>query len=437
MSSAWERREDRRKLKTVTGVSGGQDVYRHAIDPERSTLATALETARIAEDLRLDALFAADLLSFGAQGAIGAQEPIVFLAALASVTEHVGLIATVTTTFHHPYNLARLFGTLDHVSNGRAAWNAVTSSLGEENYGDTELPPPGRRYARAAEVLEVTNALFDSWQPDALTAGEDGSVVLDPELVRRIDHRGEFFSVAGPLNIPRLPQRRPVQFQAGQSAGGIELGARFAEVVFTSLATLEDAVTYAKTIRTRARQLGRDPALPLIFSSLHATYGATEEEALRAVRERAESLDFEEGRRRLEDMLGGGVDLSDVALDSPLPAHLIPDASSVNRRQGRVEIFARQAATGKTVRELIVAAQDTGHWAAAGTPEQIADAIEERYRAGVLDVVSFGGLTDARTYEFVADGVLPLLRRRGVVGEDYVGRTFRENLELPALPVQA
>ncbi|GAA4394559.1 NtaA/DmoA family FMN-dependent monooxygenase [Tsukamurella soli] len=426
-----------RTLKTVTGVSGGQDVYRLALDPEASTLATALDTARIAEELRIDALFAADLLGFGAQGAIGAQEAIVFLAALAGLTEHVGLIATVSTTFHHPYNLARLFGTLDHVSNGRAAWNAVTSSLGEENFGDAELPSPAERYARAAEVLEVTGALFDSWLPGALTANADGTVELDPDLVRRIDHRGEHFTVAGPLNIPPLPQRRPVQFQAGQSAGGIELGARFAEVVFTSLATLEDAVTYTKTVRTRATELGRDPSLPRIFSSLHATYGSTEAEARRIVRERAEALDLDAGRRRLEDMLGGGIDLSERPLDSPLPVELIPDAAAVNRRQGRVEIFGRLAASGKTLRELIVAAQDTGHWAVAGTPEQIADAIEERYRAGVLDVVSLGGLTDPRTYEFVAEGLLPVLRRRGIVGEDYRGRTLRENLELPPLPPRA
>lgn len=147
---------------------------------------------------------------------------MIFLAALSAVTTHVGLIATVTTTFHHPFNLARLFGTLDHVSNGRAAWNAVTSSLGEENYSDLDLPSPEERYARAAESLEVVSALFDSWKPGALIQAE-GSAVLDPSRVVPIEHRGKYFTVQGPLNIPSLPQRRPVQFQAGQSAGGIEL----------------------------------------------------------------------------------------------------------------------------------------------------------------------------------------------------------------------
>ncbi|MET9211765.1 MULTISPECIES: NtaA/DmoA family FMN-dependent monooxygenase [unclassified Nocardia] len=424
---------ERRKLKTVTGVSGSRDVYAAALDPTRSTLDEARRIARIAEDNKIGAVFAADLLAFGAQGAIGAQEPLIQLAALSAVTTHVGLIATVTTTFHHPYNLARLFGTLDHVSNGRAAWNAVTSSLGEENYGDGDLPSPEARYARASEVLTVTNALFDSWRPGALRPDGHGGAVLDDALVRPIDHAGQYFSVRGPLNIPPLPQGRPVQFQAGQSAGGIELGARFAEVVFTSLPTLEDAVTYTKKIRTRAAELGRPDGLPLIFSSFHATYGATEAEAARLVREAAEATDFDAGRRQLADMLGGGVDLSELPLDKPLPESLLPQLDTVHRRRGRVEIFSKLAATGATLRELIVAAKDTGHWAAAGTPEQLADAIEERYRADVLDVISLGGLAEERTRDFVVNGLLPELRRRGLVDTDYLAGTYRENLELPAV----
>jgi FMN-dependent oxidoreductase (nitrilotriacetate monooxygenase family) len=428
------RSRPRRHLKTVTGVSGGTDIYAAAVDPGRSTLDSAIAVAKVAEEHRFDALFAADLLGFGAQGAIGAQEPLIYLSALSSVTTHIGLIATVTTTFHHPYNLARLFGTLDHVSNGRSAWNAVTSSLGEENYSDQELPGPEQRYARAAESLEVVHALFDSWERGALTPDGRGGAVLDPARVRPIEHRGAHFTVRGPLNIPPLPQRRPVQFQAGQSAGGIELGARFAEAVFTSLTTLDDAHAYTDKIRARARELGRPVGLPYIFSSFHATYGATEAEAARLVREQEESFDFDAGRRLLADMLGGGVDLSDLPLDRPLPESVLPEVGSVHRRRGRVEIFARLAGSGRTLRELILEARHTGHWSAAGTPEQLADAIEERYRAGVLDIIALGGLDDSRTRDFVTGGLLPELRRRDIVGSDYLGATFRENLELPPLP---
>jgi FMN-dependent oxidoreductase (nitrilotriacetate monooxygenase family) len=424
-----------RTLKTVTGAGGWPGPYELAMDPTRSTLDTAIKVARLAEDARIDALFTADLLTFGAQGSIGAQEPIVFVAALSQVTSHVGLIATVSTTFHHPYNLARLFGTLDHVSNGRAAWNLVTSAVGEENFGPDELPVPEERYARAAESLEVVNALWDSWQPGALRIGPDGVAVLDRSRVRPIDHAGRYFTVAGPLNIPPLPQRRPVQIQAGQSAGGIALGARFAEIVFTSLPTLPAALEYTRKVRDAAARWGRQLGLPLIFSSFHATFGATEAEARRLVREKHDAIDLDRGRAQVADMLGGGVDLSDAKLDAPLPESLLPDVSSVRRRRGRVDVFADFVKRGYTLRELIVAAQDTGHWSVVGTPEQLADAIEERFLAGVLDVISLNGLADPTQHDFVVNGLLPELRKRGIVKPDYVGSTFRENLglELPPL----
>ncbi|MDQ1033812.1 FMN-dependent oxidoreductase (nitrilotriacetate monooxygenase family) [Streptomyces sp. V3I8] len=430
-----------RTLKTVTGAGGTSETYDLAIDPTRSTLDTAVEVAKLAEAARIDALFTADLLSFDAQGPIGSQEPLVFVSALSQVTSRIGLIATMSSTFQHPFNLARLFGTLDHVSNGRAAWNLVTSSIGEENFGPGELPGPEERYARAAETLEVVNALWDSWEPGALTVGADGKAVLHRDRVHPIGHAGRFFTVAGPLNIPPLPQRRPVQIQAGQSEAGAALGARYAEIVFTSLPTLDIAKDFTRRIRSRAERLGRAGGLPLIFSSLHATYGATEEEAQRLVRERREAIDFERGRAQVADMLGGGVDLSEIPLDSKLPESLLPDVTSVNRRRGRVEIFAGYARQGYTLRELVIAAQDTGHWAAAGTPEQLADAVEERFRAGVLDVITLSGLADPRQHDFAVNGLLHELRKRKIVANDYTGTTLRENLglELPAraaAPVQ-
>jgi FMN-dependent oxidoreductase (nitrilotriacetate monooxygenase family) len=419
-----------RTLATVAGAGGHPGPYELALDPQRSTLDTARLVAERAEAARIDALFVPDLLVFGAQGTIGAQEPLVFVAALSQVTKHAGLIATVSTTFHHPFNLARMFGTLDHVSNGRAAWNLVTSSIGEQNFGPGDLPSPEQRYARAAETLDVVHALWDSWQPGALRPGPDGHAVLDRALIRPIDHHGRFFDVAGPLNIPPLPQGRPVLIQAGQSAAGIALGAKYAEVVFTALATSEDARRFTGTIRTQAAAHRRAPGLPLIFSSFHATFGATEAEARRLVRERQEAIDFEAGRALVADMLGGGVDLSEAKLDERLPESAVPDVGAINRRRGRAEIFSRLIREGRTLRELIVAAQDTGHWSVAGTPEQLADAVEERFRAGVLDVLSLGGLADDRQHDFVVNGLLAELRRRGVVKPDYAGPTLRSNLGL-------
>ncbi|GAA1654577.1 NtaA/DmoA family FMN-dependent monooxygenase [Actinoplanes couchii] len=422
-----------RTLGTVTAAGGFPGPYELALDPAVSTLQTAQRVAVRAEAAGIDALFVPDLLVFGAQGTIGAQEPLVFVAALAAVTSRIGLIATVSTTFHHPFNLARQFGTLDHVSNGRAGWNVVTSSIGEQNFGPGALPSPASRYARAAESLDVAFALWDSWQPGALRPGADGRAVLDPSRVTAIDHAGEFFTVAGPLNLPPLPQHRPVIIQAGQSPAGIAVGAKYAEVVFTALATLPDATRFTADIRARAAAYGRDPALPLIFSSLHATYGATEAEAHALVRQRQEAVDFDAGRLLLADMLGGGVDLSAEKLDEPLPESLLPDLAALNRRRGRAEIFSRLIRRGHTLRELILAAQDTGHWAVAGTPSQIADAVEQRFRAGVLDVISLNNLADDREHDFAVNGLLPELRRRGLLHEPYPGRTLRENLGLPRL----
>lgn len=425
----------RRYLKTVTGAGGGPGVYARAVDPARHTLTDAVRVAGLAETAGFDALFTPDLLRFNAQGAIGAQDSLTTMAALALVTESIGLISTVTTTFNHPFTLARQFGTLDHISNGRAAWNLVTSSIGEENYGG-ELPSPEDRYARAAETLDVTNALWDSWEPDALRAGEPGRpAVLDPAKVHPIDHHGRFFDVAGPLNVPPLPQRRPVQIVAAQSGPGIEFAARYAEVVFTALPTLEVALDFVGKLRRRARELGRPEGLPLIMSSFHATIGATETEAKRLLAERREAVDLVAGRAVLEDMLAG-TDLSDLPLDRPVPIERVPALANVGRRRGRVEVFGRMVAEGLPLRELIIAAQDTGHWAPVGTPEQLADAVEERMDAGVLDVLSIGGIGDAVKHELVVDGLLEELRRRGRVRRDPVGATLRERLELPALPAR-
>lgn len=421
-----------RTLKLVTGAGGAPGTYELAVDPERSTLDSAVKVAKLAEDARFDFLFTADLLRFDAQGAIGSQEPLMFVSALASITTHIGLIATVSTTYHHPFNLARQFGTLDHISNGRSAWNLVTSSIGEENYGSEGLPSPEDRYARAAETLDACCALWDSWEPGSLVRGPDGKARLDRSKVHPIDHEGRFFSIKGPLNIPPLPQGRPVQIQAGQSEAGMALGARYAEIVFTSLPTFEIATEYTNKIRSMAAGLGRPEGLPWIFSSFHATYGSTEAEARRKVAEHREALDLDKGRRQVEDMLGGGVDLSEVPLDRTLPESLLPDPKTVNGRRGRVDIFSRYAREGYTMRQLIYAAQDTGHWSIAGTPEQLADAIEERFRAGVLDVITLGGLADPVQYDFVVNGLVHELRKRKIVRGEYRGTTLRDNLGLPA-----
>ncbi|MFL9867070.1 NtaA/DmoA family FMN-dependent monooxygenase [Paraburkholderia fungorum] len=424
----------RRRLKTLVGA--GNVLYASGDADLAQGIRRAAALARTAEAQKITGLFTADLLQAdpaGLAGSTGSQEPIVALAALSQATSHIGLVATVSTTYHHPYNIARLIGTLDHVSGGRAAWNAVTSSVGEENFGDGTLPDPERRYARATEFVEIVNALFDANDPAASRRTASGSVSVDPSKLGTIDYRGEHFQVQGPLNVPPPPQRRPVLFQAGQSASGVTLGARYAEVVYTSQPALDDAHAFVTELRRQAVGFGRANRLPFVMNSFHSVIGESDADVARRLREKHERIDYEQGRLKLADMLGGGIDLSGLALDRPLPEALLPAVDSVNRRRGRVAIFLRYASQGLTLRELIIRAQETGHWSVAGTPEQLADAIEERYRAGLVDIVSLHGLGQPDQEDLLLNGLLPELRRRDLIDTDYRGDDLRSNLELPPL----
>ncbi|OQP32811.1 NtaA/DmoA family FMN-dependent monooxygenase [Pantoea latae] len=425
----------RRKLKTLVGAAS---VIAAGNDSAPDTgIKRAIALAKIAEREKITGLFTADLLQAdpaGLAGTTGSQDPLLALAALSQATSHIGLIATVSTSWLHPYHLARQIGTLDHLSGGRAGWNAVTSSVGEENFGEGALPPPEARYARASEFIEVINALFDANQRDAVQRTASGGIRIDPAKLKAIHYRGDYFQVAGPLNVPPPPQRRPVQFQAGQSEAGVSLGARFAEVIYTSQPTFEAAQTFVADVQQRARRFGREHNPPLIMNSFHAIIGESDADVARRLREKHERINYEQGRLRVADMLGGELDLRDLPLDQPLPAALIPALAQVHRRQGRAAIFRRFALEGLTLRELIIKAEETGHWFTAGTPETLADAIEQRYQAGVLDVISLHGLGQPDQEDLMLNGLLPELRRRDLLDGDYVGDDFRSSLELAPLP---
>ncbi|MDT6941455.1 NtaA/DmoA family FMN-dependent monooxygenase [Brucella pseudogrignonensis] len=424
-----------RRLKTLFGAS---NVVSASNDQDKTFgFKRAIELAKKAEAEKITGLFTADLLQLdpaGLAGTTGTQDPVIALAALAHATSHIGLIATVSTTFLHPYNLARQIGTLDHLSGGRTGWNAVTSSVGEENFGG-DLPSPEERYERAAEFIEIVNALYDANERDAITRKASGNISVHPEKFHPINYRGKHFSVEGPLNVPPLPQRRPVQFQAGQSDAGITVGARYAEVVYTSQPKLEDAVAFATELRRRAAQFGRGNNLPFIMNSLHSLIGSSEADVARRLKDKHESIDYDQGRVKLADMLGGHIDLSDLPLDKSLPENLLPEITSINRRRGRVEVFRRYAREGLTLRQLIIEAQETGHWSVAGTPEQLVDAIEERFNTGAVDVLSLHGIGNPDQEDLLLNGLIPELRRRSLIDTDYIGSNFRANLELPALSV--
>jgi FMN-dependent oxidoreductase (nitrilotriacetate monooxygenase family) len=390
------------------------------------------EIARTAEAGRLHCVFLADTLTNAEEGterpALGAMDPAVLLAIMAGVTERVGLVGTASTTFNTPFDLARRFATLDHLSGGRAAWNAVTTFVPAvaENFGGRALPERDERYAHAHEFIDVVLKLWDSWGAGALVGDKEAGVFADPALVRPIDHDGEHFTVRGPLTMPRTPQGRPALFQAGSSAAGRDLAARYADVVFTAQNVLEAARDFRADVRRRTAGYGRDPDAIKVVPGLLAILGDTEAAAWAR-------------KRRLDDIAGTGPELTKLArrvglpvealaLDEPLPVQLLsPDeefSGSVGFRRAAVRLAVEEKLT---VRELLVR-NGGGHLQVVGTPEQVADVIEHWYGEGaadgfnlMIDIVP-SGLHD------VVDGLVPELQRRGLLHREYEHETLRANL---------
>src|SRR3954454_9416199 len=286
--------------------------WRH---PESSPLALTdigyyRDLARRAEAALFDSIFLADQLALGEDAAQAARtwlEPITVLAALAVSTSRIGLIATASTTYTEPYNLARQFASIAHMSNGRAAWNIVTSCLARSasNYGGAGQVTHADRYARGEEFMTVVKALWDSWAEDAVIDDRAGGHYARPDRIRPINHRGDFYQVAGPLNMPRCPQGRPVLVQAGSSDTGRRFAARHADAVFTAQMAKETAQEFYADLKNLAAAGGRSPEHILILPGLSPVLAATDTDAQRLSRDIIELTDREVGRKRLSDCFGG------------------------------------------------------------------------------------------------------------------------------------
>ncbi|WP_371783211.1 LLM class flavin-dependent oxidoreductase [Streptosporangium subroseum] len=386
--------------------------------------------AQVAERGRLDSVFLADGLALWGNvrhNALGGLEPLTLLAALAAVTDHIGLIATVSTTYNEPFHVARKFASLDHISGGRAGWNIVTSASEAEahNFG-IERPAHRDRYARATEFLEVVTKLWDSWEDGAILGDHHSGNYADTDRIHTLDHIGPHFRVRGPLNTSRPPQGHPLLVQAGSSEDGKEFAARFAEAVFTAQQTLADGQAFYADLKSRLGRYGRREDELLILPGISPIIGSTEREALQLERELEELIIPEYGVHQLSNILG--VDLSDHPLDARLPE--VPPAT--DGQQSRVKLVTDLAEREQlTLRQLIGRlAGGRGHRVVTGTPEQIADQIEEWFVNGAADGFNImppvlpGGLED-----FV-DHVVPELRLRGLFRTDYEGRTLRQNYGL-------
>jgi FMN-dependent oxidoreductase (nitrilotriacetate monooxygenase family) len=391
--------------------------------------------ARLAERGTFDSLFLADSPAlFGPVGRrpSGVIEPLTLLTALATATENIGLIATASTSYNSPYNLARRFASLDHVSGGRAGWNVVTTATLEaaRNFGLDELPAHADRYARAAEFLEVAFKLWDSWEDDAVVADKDEGVWGDQDKIHPAAHRGRYFSVQGALNSPRSPQGYPLIVQAGSSEDGKQLAARYAEAVFTAQQTLAEAESFYQDLKERTRRLGRDPGTIKILPGIVPVIGSTEAEALARDAELEELIVPEHAQRRLATLLR--VPVEHLDLDKPLPAD-IPTEDEIEGSKSRYTLIVTLARREHlTVRQLIGRlGGGRGHRTFTGTPEQVADAIEDWYRNGAADGFNIMPAVLPSGLALFVDHVVPILRHRGLFRTSYDGATLRDHYGLP------
>ncbi|GLZ80656.1 monooxygenase [Actinorhabdospora filicis] len=400
-----------------------------------TTIAHYQNLARTAERGALDSVFFAD--SPALWGDIGRRpsgslEPTVVLTALAAVTTHIGLIATASTTYNDPYNLARRFASLDHISGGRAGWNIVTTAGPEaaRNFGLDDQPAHAERYQRAAEFVEVAKKLWDSWDDEAPSPDKDSGVWGDNKLVRRIEHSGRHFKVGGALNVPRSPQAYPVLVQAGSSEDGRDFAARHAEAVFTAQQTLADAQAFYADVKRRAAAAGRDPDLVKILPGIVPVIGSTEAEA-KALEDELDRLIVAEYAR---DSLAQQLKLrpEDLPLDAELPADL-PTEDEIEGAKSRFTLIVELARRERlTVRQLIGRlGGGRGHRTFSGTPEQVADAIQEWASAGAADGFNIMPAVLPSGLEAFVDHVVPILRARGLHREGYTGTTLREHYGLP------
>jgi len=398
------------------------------------------EITRTAERGKFDLMFVADAVAVR-EGKLSALsrwpqymayfDPLTLLPALAAVTQHIGLVATATTSYNEPYHIARKFASLDHISGGRAGWNVVTSSNVAEayNFGREQHYEHDERYDRAVEFVGVVKGLWDSWDDDAFIRDRTSGRYFDPTKLHTLNHKGAHFSVRGPLNVARSPQGHPVLFQAGSSEVGRDAAARFAEGVFTPQHNLADAQAFYRDLRGRMARYGRLPASLKVMPGLNAIVGRTKKDAIEKHRFLQSKIHPDVGLELLSNQLGG-FDLAGYDLDGPLPE--IPEHYGAVSGQTSMRYILRWAREeGLSIREIYQRfAGARGQRTLIGSPADIADDMEAWFRGYGVDGFLMhpshlpGGLDD-----FV-ELVIPELQERGLFRSEYEGASLRESMGL-------
>ena len=395
------------------------------------------EIARIAERGKFDLLFISDSMVMDPTdhpSFLCRFEPTTLITALSQTTTHIGLGATVSTSFNEPFNVARMFGSIDHLSAGRAAWNVVTSSNAKaaQNFNLEEHLDHELRYARAEEFVDVVRGLWDCWDDGAIVADPVTGQFVDADKVRPLDHKGRFFKVRGPINMARCPQGHPVIVQAGGSPSGLELAARTADVVFSVVQELEPAKAAYADLKGRMAKYGRAPDEIAVLPGVMPIVGETDAEA-RAKLEKLQS--FISPTNALTLVASRiGYDVSGHDLDGPVPPPP-PFQGSRTFTSVLYEMAKRENMTLRDLYNLTAAAR--GHWVTVGTPRKIADTLEQWFVEKAADGFNIlpayfpGGFAD-----FV-DEVIPELQRRGLFRHDYEGMTLRDHFGLAPVPAPA
>jgi FMN-dependent oxidoreductase (nitrilotriacetate monooxygenase family) len=394
-----------------------------------------LRIARKAEEGLFDMLFLADGVALRAQDQpVGSLcrsnqnvelEPLTMLSALAVLTEHIGLVATASTTYNEPYHVARKFASLDHISRGRAGWNIVTSWSEAEawNFNRDRHLEYDVRYDRAAEFVEVVKGLWDSWESDAFVHDKSSGIFYDPGKLHVLDHKGPHFKVRGPLTLSRTPQGRPIMVQAGKSEQGQEIAASSADIVFSNDVSLDSAREYYASVKGRLAAHGRSRDSLLMLPGLMPIVGRTQEEALAKQKALDDLIDPLVGLAQVYGTMG---DLSGYDLDGPVPEPIDPQLRS------RAQVLLTLARKDNlTLRQLCVkACSGRGHRNVIGTPDKIVDAMEQWMEAGAADGFNIVPSDLPGAVDEFVDLVVPEMQRRGLYRSAYEGRTLRHSLGL-------
>ncbi|MDZ3991484.1 LLM class flavin-dependent oxidoreductase [Pseudomonas sp. Teo4] len=416
----------------IHGVGHGWGEWRHpeALADASVNFGFYKHQAQLAEAAKFDFAFIADSLHIHTRSSphyLNRFEPLTILSALAAVTEHIGLVATVTVSYTEPFQVARQFASLDLISGGRAGWNVVTSWLSgtADNFGKAEHPPHAVRYRIAREHVEVVKGLWDSWEDDAFTRNKQTGEFFDPAKLHTLGHQGEFFKVKGPLNIQRSPQGQPLIFQAGVSEDGRNFAAQNADAIFVSPESFDDARAYYQDLKQRATRHGRDPEQLFILPGIRPIVGRDAQEVEQRYQQAVDLVSIEDALVALGRPFND-YDFSQHDLDAPFPDLGTLGNDSHKGTSDQLKQLARDE--GLTLRQLALRFSRPRR-DFTGTPEQVADALQHWFENGAADGFIINSLLPDGL-QYFTEHVVPVLQARGLARREYPGSTLRDNFGL-------